>query len=155
MEQSRACCFWARGLWAAALVSVSAGFSAWAVDLPDPVIWWDMEAVSNGKIVDKSGNGHDLTLDAEASLTNGCGGAESSALFLNGKRGSRATFTSPALGSRTIAFWWRRGVGAGGLGWAGGNTYPYIFGSFSSLNMHFSNSADYDMSTSIFAANTQ
>ena len=155
MEQSRACRFWARGLWAAALVSVSAGFSAWAVDLPDPVIWWDMEAVSNGKIADKSGNGHDLTLDAEVSLTNGCGGAESSALFLNGKRGSRATFTSPALGSRTIAFWWRRGVGAGGLGWAGGNTYPYIFGSFSSLNMHFSNSADYDMSTSIFAANTQ
>ncbi len=121
MEQSRACRFWARGLWAAALVSVSAGFSAWAVDLPDPVIWWDMEAVSNGKIADKSGNGHDLTLDAEVSLTNGCGGAESSALFLNGKRGSRATFTSPALGSRTIAFWWRRGVGAGGLGWAGGN----------------------------------
>ena len=155
MEKSRVCRFWARGLWAAALVSVSAGFSAWAVDLPDPVIWWDMEAVSNGKIVDKSGNGHDLTLDAEASLTNGCGGAESSALFLNGKRGSRATFTSPALGSRTIAFWWRRGVGAGGLGWAGGNTYPYIFGSFSSLNMHFSNSADYDMSTSIFAANPQ
>ena len=97
MEQSRACRFWARGRWAAALVSVSAGFSAWAVDLPDPVIWWDMEAVSNGKVADKSGNGHDLTLGPGASLTNGYYGVNRNTLFFDGTKSAYASFNAPAF----------------------------------------------------------
>ena len=52
MEKSRACRLGARGLWAVALISVLAGFAASAADIPDPIIWWDMETVSNGKIAD-------------------------------------------------------------------------------------------------------
>ena len=153
MEQSRACRFWARGCWAAALVSVSAGFSAWAVDLPDPVIWWDMEAVSNGKVADKSGNGRDLTLGAGVSLTNGCGGATGHALFFEGQTTTWAQFSSPALGSRTIAFWYRRERGSGPISNAAGNTYPYLIANLSTIRMHFANATDNNVSSSIFAEN--
>ena len=154
MNKSSSHCVGARGLWASVLVSALA-FSVSAADLPAPIIWWDMEAVSNGKIADRSGNGRDLTLSTGASLTNGFGGANSSALFIDGTRSGYATFSSPALGSRTIAYWIRRCVGAGPIGWAGGNTYPYVFTGFSSLSMHFSNNSDYNIDTSIFAGNTQ
>ena len=139
----------------AAVIALGASALCVAANLPDPIIWWDMEAVSNGKIADRSGNGRDLTLSTGASLTNGFGGANTSALFIDGTKNGYATFSSPALGSRTIAYWIRRCVGAGPIGWAGGNTYPYVFTGFSSLSMHFSNNSDYNIDTSIFAGNTQ
>ena len=154
MVKSKTVCFAGRKA-CVALLACGLASVCWAVDLPDPVIWWDMEAVSNGKIADRSGNGRDLTLSTGASLTNGFGGANSSALFIDGTKSGYATFSSPALGSRTIAYWIRRCVGAGPIGWAGGNTYPYVFTGFSSLSMHFSNNSDYNIDTSIFAGNTQ
>ena len=154
MAMSKTVCFAGRKAYAA-LLACGLASVCWAVDLPDPVIWWDMEAVSNGKIADRSGNGRDLTLSTGASLTNGFGGANTSALFIDGTKSGYATFSSPALGSRTIAYWIRRCVGAGPIGWAGGNTYPYVFTGFSSLSMHFSNNSDYNIDTSIFAGNPQ
>ena len=103
MEKSSSCRFGAHCLWAVALVSVLVGFSALAVDIPDPVIWGDMEAVSNGKIADRSGNGHDLTLGAGASLTNGYYGVNRNTLFFNGTKSAYASFSAPAFsGSRTV-----------------------------------------------------
>ncbi|MBQ6007410.1 MAG: hypothetical protein IJL17_02665 [Kiritimatiellae bacterium] len=154
MTMSKTVCFAGRKAYAA-LLACGLASVCWAVDLPDPIIWWDMEAVSNGKIADRSGNGRDLTLSTGASLTNGFGGANTSALFIDGTKSGYATFSSPALGSRTIAYWIRRCVGAGPIGLAGGNTYPYVFAGFSSLSMHFSNNSDYNIDTSIFANNTQ
>ncbi len=138
-----------------AILATVSSFCVFASDIPAPVIWWDMETVSNGKIADKSGNGHDLTLGAGATLTNGCGGATGSALFFDGTKSSWASFASPALGSRTIAFWFRREKSAGPLGWDGGNTYPYAIAGFSSLNLHFSNaeSGNDHYATSVFASN--
>ena len=52
MEKSRVCRLGTRVLAAYVLVLVSAAFTVSAVEIPDPVIWWDMEAVSNGKIAD-------------------------------------------------------------------------------------------------------
>ena len=117
---------------AAAILAAVSSFGVFATDIPDPVIWWDMESVADGKVADKSGNGHDLTLGAGATLTNGCGGAAGRALFFDGTKSSWASFASPALGSRTIAFWFRREKSAGPLGWDGGNTYPYAIAGFSS-----------------------
>ena len=129
MEQSRACRFWARGCWAAALVSVSAGFSAWAVDLPDPVIWWDMEAVSNGKVADKSGNGHDLTLGAGVEVVDSDIGGK--ALRFDGTTAAWGRFSCPAVTNTTIMFWCHRAAADSSLPNASGaeqNTIPYILG---------------------------
>ncbi|MBQ6341276.1 MAG: hypothetical protein IJI36_19230, partial [Kiritimatiellae bacterium] len=124
-----------------------------ASDIPAPVIWWDMETVSNGKIADKSGNGHDLTLGAGTSLTNGCGGATGGALFFAGQQNTWATFSCPALGSRTIAFWYRRERGSGPISNAAGNTYPYLIANLSTIRMHFANATDNSVVSSIFAEN--
>lgn len=58
-----------RNLFAVVLAVALATLLVGAVDIPDPVIWWDMESVSNGKLADRCGNGHDLTLGAGAPLT--------------------------------------------------------------------------------------
>lgn len=131
-------------------VSVASGAS-----LPDPLIWWDMESVANGRISDRSGNGYHLTLESGATLTNGCGGASGSALFFNGGRASAASFDCPALGSRTVSFWFRRGKGSGELTYDEGNTYPYLMTDMSSFRIHFSNKADEPYDISVLAQNAK
>ncbi|MBR0504627.1 MAG: hypothetical protein IJJ84_04415 [Kiritimatiellae bacterium] len=149
---SKTVCFAGRKAYAA-LLACGLASVCWATDLPAPIIWWDMEAVSNGKIADKSGNGRDLTLGAGASLTNGCGGATGYALFFAGQKNTWATFPCPALGSRTISFWYRRERGSGPISNGEGNTYPYLITNLSTMRMHFANAADNNVSSSIFAEN--
>ena len=141
MEQSRACRLRARGLWAAALVSALASFSASAADIPDPIIWWDMEAVSNGKIADRSGNGRDLTLGAGASLTNDYYGVNRNVLFFNGTKSAYASFNAPAFsGSRSVSFWICREPTGGP--WrdenSSNNLYPYAL-FWRPIRLHFYN----------------
>ena len=138
-----------------AVAVTAASLAALGDALPDPVIWWDMEAVSNGKIVDKSGNGRDLTLGSAATLTNGCGGATGTALFFDGSTAASASFPCPALGSRTIAFWFRRSEGSGATTYESGNTYPYLIADLSSLSVNLSNKDTEPYNSYIFARNTQ
>ena len=81
----------------AAMCAVSSMASG--VALPDPIVWYDMESVVNGKIPDKSGNNRDLTLESGATITNGCGGAAGNALFFAGSAASCASFSAarPAI----------------------------------------------------------
>ena len=140
MAMSKTVCYAGRKAYAAllacGLVSV-----CWAVDIPDPVIWWDMEAVSNGKIADKSGNGHDLTIGPGASLTNGYYGVNRNTLFFNGTKSAYASFSAPAFsGSRTVSFWTCREPTGGP--WrdenSSNNLYPYIF-FWRPIRFHFYN----------------
>ena len=48
------------------LATLFAGGGLWAVDLPDPVIWFTMDSVTNGVLKDMSGNGHDVTLGPDS-----------------------------------------------------------------------------------------
>ena len=125
-----------------ALVAATCGFVSLcsATAIPDPVIWYDMEAVVNGKVPDKSGNGRDMTLGSGATLTNGCGGATGTALFFDGTRSAYSTFQCPALGSRTVAFWFRRELGAGSIGSA--NSFPYLIKDLSSLQINLANASN-------------
>lgn len=134
-----------------AVAVTAASLAALGDALPAPVIWWDMEAVSNGKIVDKSGNGRDLTLGAAATLTNGCGGATGTALFFDGSTAASASFDCPALGSRTIAFWFRRSEGSGATTYESG----YLIADLSSLSVNLSNKDTEPYNSYIFARNAQ
>ena len=146
----------------AAFMTVAAcvvSFVASGVDLPEPIVWYDMESLVDGKVADKSGNGRDLTLGAGATLTNSCGGATGNALFFDGTRSAYSSFQSPALGSRTVSFWFRRECGAGPIG--SDNTYPYLIYNLSSLKMNLANEANinnetqpWDYCASIFAENS-
>ena len=125
-----------------ALVAATCGLASFcsATAIPDPVIWYDMESVVNGKVPDKSGNGRDMTLGPGATLTNGCGGATGTALFFDGTTSAYSTFQCPALGSRTVAFWFRRGLGAGPIGSA--NPFPYLIKDLSSLQINLANATN-------------
>ena len=90
-------------------ISAAFAFCAAALyaELPDPILWWKMDEIKNGKVLDVSGNGRDLTLGAGCSLTNDS--VSGSAVYFNGKvNEAYGTFSVPALTSRTISFWIRR-----------------------------------------------
>jgi len=81
---------------------------AWAVDLPDPVLWWTMDAVEDSKVKDVTGNGWDLTgLGSGTHVTNLA--AKGNALWFDGTTDSWANRSNqPLLTSRTLSFWiWR------------------------------------------------
>ena len=81
---------------------------AWAVDLPDPVLWWTMDAVEDGVVRDVSGHGWDLSgLGADVYVTNMA--AKGKALWFSGTTDSWAKRDDqPLLTSRTLSFWiWR------------------------------------------------
>lgn len=85
-----------------------AAAGAWAVDLPDPVIWWTMDAIEDGVVRDVSGHGWDLTnLGADVYVTNMA--AKGNALWLSGTSDTWAKRDNqPSLTSRTLSFWiWR------------------------------------------------
>ena len=87
---------------------VFAAACAWAVDLPDPVIWWTMDAVEDSKVKDVTGNGWDLTgLGSGTHVTNLA--AKGNALWFDGTTDSWANRSNqPLLTSRTLSFWiWR------------------------------------------------
>jgi len=102
--------------------------------VPNPLAFWKMDKVEDGKILDESGNGHDLTLGADCYLTNGLLGGK--ALYLTGSEGSYGTFSCPALKSRTLSFWMCREKTDGPLG-ASTNSMPYLFSHWSGFNVHW------------------
>ena len=96
---------------AAVVMSVSMSLMA---SLPDPIAWWKMDALENGKIADLSGNGRDLTVASDCSISGrefvrGVQ-TEMQALYLPATSNSWATFSCPALTSRTLSMWVWRGM---------------------------------------------
>lgn len=121
----------------AAFMTVAAcvvSFVASGVDLPAPIVWYDMELLVDGKIPDKSGNGHDLTLGAGCSIVDpgiGC-----KALCFNGTTDAWGTFTCPAVTNMTIAFWlYREAEDASII--TEQNAYPYAFSGYSGLAVNW------------------
>ena len=116
-----------------ALVAATCGFASLcsAAAIPDPVIWYDMESVVNGKVPDKSGNGCDLTIGDGCSLVDT--DRLSKGLNFDGtKRSSYATFSCPALTDRTISLWFKRAADDGTYDWGTAtNIYPHLINSFS------------------------
>lgn len=115
------------------LVSAAFAFCAAALyaELPNPVAWWKMDAVENGKVPDASGNGRDLTLGAGTSLVDG--GLTGKALSFDGSQGAFASFSCPALQSRTISMWTRLDP-ADGPAPAGVFSNRYFFDGISTFN---------------------
>lgn len=120
------------------LLSVACGalMSVEAVTLPDPLIWWTMDETAAGKIVDASGNGHDLTLGPGVSLVESR--VSGKALASDGTTNTWATFSCPALTSRTIAFWLYRNPADNDASITSAeNKYPYIFSGLSGMILMF------------------
>jgi len=120
------------GLGAARLIADDASLAAWYK--------MDEVALVNGvrKIADASGNGRDLTLGSGCSLTNGVAGP---GLCFDGTANAWATFSTPALGNRTVSLLFWREQGNGPL-LEGQTTYPYVIASLSTMNIHFYTTTD-------------
>lgn len=112
-----------------ALVAATCGFASLcsATAIPDPVIWYDMESVVNGKVPDKSGNGCDLTIGAGCSLVDTDRMSKGLRFDATTKQ-SYATFSCPALADRTISLWFKRAENDGTSEWPNGNknSYPHL-----------------------------
>ncbi len=108
-----------------------------AVALPDPLIWWTMDEVTqDGKIIDASGNGHDLTLGPGMSLADSR--LSGKALASDGTTNTWGTFSCPALTSRTISFWlYRNPADNDDSITSAENKYPYLFNGLSGMNLMF------------------
>lgn len=104
-----------------------------AIDLPDPVVHFTMDAISGGMISDVSGNGHDLTLGASISITNGPV-VGSSAIYYDGTTNAWAMFACPAMTSRTVAFWMYREATDGPID-ASVNKFPYFLNQASTFRL--------------------
>ncbi|MBR3822067.1 MAG: hypothetical protein IKJ37_10655, partial [Kiritimatiellae bacterium] len=92
-----------KSIWFNCVMFLSAAVYA---QLPQPLIQFDMEEFSDGKIVNAgTAEGTDLTVGANCSLTNR--GVSGKSLFFSGipGDGSHAVFSCPELKSRTVAFW--------------------------------------------------
>ena len=117
-----------------ALVAATCGFASLcsATAIPDPVIWYDMESVVDGKVPDKSGNRRDLTIGSGCSLVDT--DRLSKGLRFDGtKKQSYATFSCPALTDRTISLWFKRAENDGTYDWGNGktNSVPHLLTRFS------------------------
>ena len=125
---------------------VLAAACTWAVDLPDPVIWWTMDAIEDGVVRDMSGHGWDLTsLGADVYVTNMA--AKGNALWFSGTTDTWAKRDNqPPLTSRTLSFWiWRNEYPGDCLINASTDEYkrqarmPSIFLNLSTLNIRSNN----------------
>ena len=119
-----------------------AGHCAFAA-MPAPVVWYDMESVSNGKVPDKSGNGRDLTLGSGCSLVDT--DRQSKGLRFDGNnRNSYATFSCPALTDRTIMLWFKRADNDGTYDWPDGdqNKFPHLLQAFSHFRFLYGFNSD-------------
>ncbi len=117
-------------------VAVGALVSVEAAALPEPLIWWTMDAAVEGKIVDASGNGHDLTLGPGMSLVESR--VAGKALATDGTTNTWATFSCPALTSRTISFWLYRNPADNDASITSTeNKYPYVFNGLSGMSLMF------------------
>ena len=116
-----------------AVIAMFAALVSCAVELPDPIVRFAMDAVVDGKIADISGNGRDMTLGASLYLTNGPT-AGSSALYYDGTTDAWATFPCPALATRTVAFWMYREATDGPID-ASVNKFPYFLSGLSTMRL--------------------
>lgn len=107
--------------------------------------WYKMEEIvqSGGvrKMADASGSNRDLTLGDGCWLTNGIAGP---ALHFDGTANAWSTFSSPAMGSRTVSVMFRRKEGNGPL-LEGATTYPYMITDLSKMNIHFATANDVNL----------
>lgn len=73
----------------------------------EPIAQWNMDEVVDGMVPDRSGNGRDLTVGPDCSLSNSVfkAGSTFSTLYFPGTDGAWATFDCPALVDRTVVFW--------------------------------------------------
>ncbi|HRR35047.1 MAG TPA: hypothetical protein P5026_13170 [Kiritimatiellia bacterium] len=121
------------------LLSVACGAlmsSVEAVTLPDPLIWWTMDEVADGKILDASGNGYDLTLGPGMSLVDSR--VSGQALASDRTVNTWGTFACPALTSRTICFWlYRNPADNDSSITSTENKYPYVFAGLSGMSLMF------------------
>ena len=109
--------------------------------LPDPVIWFSMDSVTNGIVRDMSGNGHDLTLGP--GLTLGASRVKGMALVSDGTRNTYGTFSAPALNSRTVTFWlYRNEADNDSSITSDQNKFPYVVQSLSGMLVMFAGTAD-------------
>ena len=79
----------------------------------DPVAWWQMDKIENGKVADASGNGRDLTVGADCFISNSVHLLDSqfSTLYYPGTTGAWASCSCPALTNRTLVLWLNRDAG--------------------------------------------
>ena len=90
-----------------ALVAATCGLASFcsATAIPDPVIWYDMESVVNGKVPDKSGNGRDLMVGAGVSVVDSDLGCR--AISFDGTSAAYASFSCPALSDHSVSLWFK------------------------------------------------
>ena len=114
--------------------------SCGAVDLPSPIAWWKMDQIVEGKIPDASGNGRDLTVGEVCFLSNMTStvcGLQVPTLYFQPLQGAVATFTCPALKTRTVVMdVYRDSVN---YQLPDGGSIPYLLSNFSSLNVELRN----------------
>lgn len=108
---------------AAAALGVSSSF---AVELPNSMVWFDVNAVAGGVVPDASGNGRDLTLGSSVGIVDT--GFLGKALLVTGQRTDYATFSCPVVTNTTIAFWYYHAQTEGSImvGGTEKNTIPYV-----------------------------
>ena len=102
----------------------------------DPIAWWQMDKIENGKVADASGNGRDLTVGADCFISNTVHLLDStfSTLYYPGTTGSWASCSCPALTNRTLVLWLYREAGWGPLD-ASVNSLPYLCSGVSRMNI--------------------
>ena len=105
-------------------------------DLPSPIAWWKMDAVSGGMVADASGNGRVLTIGADCFSSNLAYGVdrEMPTLYYPGTTASTASFSCPALTSRTVSMWVCREAGDGPLS-PSVNSAPYFLSYVSGMHL--------------------
>lgn len=100
-----------------------------AVELPNPLAWFDLKDVSSGVVRDASGNGCDLTLGPTVAVVDD--ETVGRALEVTGQTSDWATFTCPVVTNTTIAFWMNRTAEDASILVDGTelNLYPYVLSS--------------------------
>ena len=128
-----------------ALISLIIAFSAIA-QLPEPYAYWKMDAItSEGKVVDATGGGADMMLGKGVSLVDDY--MFGKVLRWEGTASSWAWFQNKALKSRTISMWFKQDALDADLDTPNNNKIPYVFYSFSAMNLNFSkNTSGYNLS---------
>lgn len=100
-----------------------------AVELPNPLAWFDLSDVSEGVVRDASGNGCDLTLGPTVAVVDDA--TVGRALEVTGQTSDWATFTCPVVTNTTIAFWVNRTAADASIlkDATEMNTYPFALSS--------------------------
>lgn len=117
------------------LVFAAVAFCAAALyaDLPDPMVWFDVNKAANGKVPDASGNGCDLTLSPSVEIVDA--GFLGKVLKVTGQTSDYATFSCPVVTNTTVSFWMCRDAQDG----ASVGAYPYVLNTgFSGYGINYS-----------------